>query len=89
MNSAQPTAKHYLKQFVGSYFPSLFYPKIESDKIFPLGKNFKNLLEETGYFHIQATKPDTVGETFFFLHFLNKFFVVTIAFKNLADYFVL
>jgi len=61
MNSAQPTAKHYLKQFVGSYFPSLFYPKIESDKIFPLGKNFKNLLEETGYFHIQATKPDTVG----------------------------
>ena len=63
MNSARPKPKHYFQQFVGSFFPFFFYPKIESDKIFPLKRNFKNLLEETGYFHIQATKPDTVGKT--------------------------
>jgi len=61
MNSARPKPKHYFQQFVGSFFPLFFYPKIESDKIFPLKRNFKNLLEETGYLHIQATKPDTVG----------------------------
>jgi hypothetical protein len=30
-------------------------------KVIPLGEKFKFLMGESGYFHIQATKPDTVG----------------------------
>lgn len=29
--------------------------------MFPLSSQFSFLLQETGYFHLQATKPDTIG----------------------------
>ena len=29
----------------------------------PVSEDFPFLLQETGYMHIQATKPDTVGKT--------------------------
>ena len=41
--------------------PTVFYPKIEANKLFPMKKMFVDLLTETGYLHLQATKPDTVG----------------------------
>lgn len=47
---------------VGSYFPS--FVGVESEKYdvyFPLSKVLSNIVEESGYFHIQATKPDTIG----------------------------
>lgn len=31
------------------------------EKTFPFGEKFKYMLRETGYMHIQATKPDTVA----------------------------
>ena len=34
----------------------------EARNIYPLKDTFKFFLEESGYYHIQATKPDTVGE---------------------------
>ncbi|XP_076238703.1 juvenile hormone epoxide hydrolase 1 [Calliopsis andreniformis] len=47
--------------FVGSCFPSLIVESEHYSKFYPFGETLKNLIEETGYFHIQATKPDTIG----------------------------
>lgn len=58
-----PAANVYL--MVSSLYPSLFMDKELSDKLFPLSDFFSNLLLEMGYMHIQATKPDTVGELVF------------------------
>ena len=30
--------------------------------MYPLSKHWAFKMEESGYFHIQATKPDTVGK---------------------------
>ncbi|XP_071958109.1 epoxide hydrolase 1-like isoform X2 [Antedon mediterranea] len=47
---------------IGSYFPSLiFSSKEDQDKVFPAGEKMAHIMLETGYMHIQATKPDTVG----------------------------
>lgn len=46
---------------VGSLWPSLVVEPELQDRMYPLGKHFSYTLEESGYFHLQATKPDTVG----------------------------
>ncbi|CAG9770472.1 unnamed protein product [Ceutorhynchus assimilis] len=46
---------------LGTTFPSLIGTEEELPLFTPVGKMFTNLLLESGYFHIQATKPDTVG----------------------------
>lgn len=50
-----------IKSFVASFCPSLFIDEQYVDWFYPLMPQFWNLLEESGYLHIQATKPDTVG----------------------------
>ena len=52
-----------LKLFIGSYFPSLIFddPEYEYKKLYPMWNSFKWVLRETGYYHIQSTKPDTIG----------------------------
>lgn len=50
--------------FLGSLCPSLIIDKKYESKIYPLSKWFHFQALETGYFHIQATKPDTVGKIF-------------------------
>lgn len=51
-----------LKTTVASFFPSYF---IEDPKyikwMYPFTKEFMFLIQETGYFHLQGTKPDTIG----------------------------
>jgi juvenile hormone epoxide hydrolase len=51
-----------IKTAIASFFPSYF---IEDPKyiswMYPFGKEFMFLLQETGYFHLQGTKPDTIG----------------------------
>lgn len=47
--------------FVGSYIPSLVVEKEHESKMYPLSHHYSRLVEESGYFHIQATKPDTIG----------------------------
>ncbi|XP_049789742.1 juvenile hormone epoxide hydrolase 1-like [Schistocerca nitens] len=50
------------KNFIGSFWPTLFVEQRYADKAFPYWEKFFGvILEEMGYFHIQATKPDTVG----------------------------
>nr|XP_050853843.1 juvenile hormone epoxide hydrolase 1-like [Vespula vulgaris] len=46
---------------LGAFFPSLVVDKQYEHKIYPLTNYFYRLIEETGYLHLQATKPDTIG----------------------------
>lgn len=59
-----PTARGgctIVKTLIGAVFPSLVVDPEQADRMYPLSKAFSYILEESGYFHIQATKPDTVG----------------------------
>jgi len=51
----------YLRQVVGEKWPSLIYTPAEMKIRQPQMKYLAELLKETGYMHIQATKPDTVA----------------------------
>uniref|UniRef100_A0A182QWG9 Epoxide hydrolase n=1 Tax=Anopheles farauti TaxID=69004 RepID=A0A182QWG9_9DIPT len=55
------TPLSYPKTFLAALRPSLFIDERYTDFYFPLGSKFSNIIEETGYMHIQATKPDTIG----------------------------
>nr|AEE61648.1 unknown [Dendroctonus ponderosae] len=56
------TKMTYVKFLIGNYWPGLIYEDYEMSTIYNTTANtLKFLTEETGYFHIQATKPDTVG----------------------------
>lgn len=50
------------KAFIGNYFPSLIgIPKEHERYLYPMSEKFSFLILESGYMHIQATKPDTIG----------------------------
>ncbi|XP_059061365.1 juvenile hormone epoxide hydrolase-like [Achroia grisella] len=51
----------FLKLLIGAVFPSLVVDPNLADRMYPLTNTISYILEESGYFHIQATKPDTVG----------------------------
>lgn len=54
----------FAKQYIASWSPRHFVPKPEYESFhFPGSDVLMNLIAETGYFHIQATKPDTIGTT--------------------------
>ncbi|XP_059470715.1 juvenile hormone epoxide hydrolase 1-like isoform X2 [Neocloeon triangulifer] len=48
-------------QIAASLYPPLFMDKQISDILYPMSDFYSNLALETGYMHIQATKPDTIG----------------------------
>uniref|UniRef100_A0A1A9UV51 Epoxide hydrolase n=1 Tax=Glossina austeni TaxID=7395 RepID=A0A1A9UV51_GLOAU len=50
-----------LKTIAAYFMPSLFYDKEHSKFFKPLPELFSHQMAETGYLHIQATKPDTIG----------------------------
>ncbi|XP_068634007.1 juvenile hormone epoxide hydrolase-like [Battus philenor] len=50
-----------VKALVGSLFPSLSVDPKYVNRIYPLKNLLSYILRESGYFHIQATKPDTIG----------------------------
>ncbi|KAJ0171963.1 hypothetical protein K1T71_012726 [Dendrolimus kikuchii] len=51
----------FIKTLVGAFIPSLIIDSHLADRMYPLTSFFAYVLEEFGYFHLQATKPDTVG----------------------------
>lgn len=52
----------YIKLALGSFWSSLVVSsEREQSMTYPLSWLFSKMLEETGYMHIQMTKPDTVG----------------------------
>ncbi|XP_066268895.1 epoxide hydrolase 1-like [Branchiostoma lanceolatum] len=51
-----------IKLLVGSVFPSLAgLSQADYDKVYPLWDRFLWVMSETGYLHIQATRPHTIG----------------------------
>lgn len=65
-----------VKGFIGSFYPSLFVEPQNIDFHYPAGEKFTYLIEESGYMHLQATKPDTIGKIFqleFINHKLNSY----------------
>lgn len=55
------TPMSMIKTFIASFYPSYFIEKRYVSYMYPFSKTFKFLMEESGYFHLQATKPDTIG----------------------------
>uniref|UniRef100_A0A182P364 Epoxide hydrolase N-terminal domain-containing protein n=1 Tax=Anopheles epiroticus TaxID=199890 RepID=A0A182P364_9DIPT len=86
------TPLSYPKLFLASLRPSLFIDEKYVDYYFPLGEKFSNIIEETGYMHIQSTKPDTIGSVLqgnpvgLAAYILEKFSTWTNpAYRNLPD----
>lgn len=63
----QPSkACEFLRLFLASTFPKFYFrdsadPEFEYKKQFPFGEKFSSMMRESGYMHLQATKPDTPG----------------------------
>nr|KAF6399709.1 epoxide hydrolase 1 [Molossus molossus] len=63
-NMAQLVPRNFypLTLFLGPRFRKLFgYTERDMELMYPLKKIFFSLIRESGYMHIQSTKPDTVG----------------------------
>lgn len=54
--------KAILKRMLYGLWPSLIVDKKYMHLVYPTGRFFSVLMSQTGYYHIQATKPETVGE---------------------------
>ncbi|XP_052740946.1 juvenile hormone epoxide hydrolase isoform X2 [Bicyclus anynana] len=50
-----------IKYIIGSLFPSLIVEDKYRNRMYPITDYVTFLLKETGYFHLQTTKPDTIG----------------------------
>lgn len=50
-----------LKGILAGVYPKGFIPEEHTDFVFPYVDKVKQALKESGYFHLQATKPDTIG----------------------------
>lgn len=51
-----------VKGFIASFYPSLFIAPENVDFFYPASEKLTYLIEESGYMHLQATKPDTIGK---------------------------
>lgn len=67
MAHVTPTLGIQLRLMVGSFFPDLICTESEKKFTYPMLDRYAFLLEETGYFHLQATKPETIGESYLLL----------------------
>lgn len=56
-----PSSKSMIKLFIASFYPSAFIPPQHEHFSFPVKDKLKFILANFGYFHLQATKPDTIG----------------------------
>ncbi|CAH0697360.1 unnamed protein product [Spodoptera exigua] len=45
----------------GTIWPSFIVEPTLADRMYPLSQYLRTIIQETGHFHLQATKPDTVG----------------------------
>lgn len=56
------TPLQFKKTVIGSICPSLVgIPKEHEWQLYPMAEKFTDVILESGYMHIQTTKPDTVG----------------------------
>jgi hypothetical protein len=77
-----------MKVLLGSLWPSLIVDETHADKVYPLGQHYAYLLEESGYMHLQATKPDTLGKSGKCRIYSSSFFYeITIVFYLINTHF--
>ncbi|CAH1130360.1 unnamed protein product [Ceutorhynchus assimilis] len=50
-----------IKTALGMLYPGWIVRKDHQDRVYPLWDKFMHRIRETGYLHLQATKPDTLG----------------------------
>ncbi|KAG6446905.1 hypothetical protein O3G_MSEX004676 [Manduca sexta] len=55
------TPKALSLTFISAIYPSAIVESMLADRMYPLKDYLAWLLSETGYLHLQATKPDTLG----------------------------
>lgn len=55
------TPLSWLKRIAGTLYPPAIVDEKYQERYYPMSAWFKNMMLESGYFHLQATKPDTVG----------------------------
>lgn len=46
---------------IGAFIPQLVVDNQYYSRMYPLSDHLSYLIEEMGYMHIQASKPDTIG----------------------------
>ncbi|XP_050306106.1 juvenile hormone epoxide hydrolase 2-like [Anthonomus grandis grandis] len=51
----------YIKTFLGQLYPSWVVKPEHQHRVYPLWRKLEGRIRETGYLHLQATKPDTLG----------------------------
>ena len=56
-----------VKYFVGSLFPSLIVDSKFKQRLYPIKDYLMYFVREGGYFHLHATKPDTIGMCLLFI----------------------
>ncbi|XP_048001399.1 juvenile hormone epoxide hydrolase-like [Leguminivora glycinivorella] len=54
-------ARSNLLLLLGALYPPLVVPAHQAHRMYPLGTFIANMTLESGYFHMHATKPDTLG----------------------------
>ncbi|XP_061705579.1 juvenile hormone epoxide hydrolase-like [Cydia pomonella] len=59
---ASASTSAILLNLIGAWLPSFVVEPHLADRMYPLSSTFGFLLEESGYVHLQATKPDTLGK---------------------------
>lgn len=55
------SASSTIWRIIGSFFPFLVVDSKYADRMYPLGYHTSRLIEESGYMHIQSSKPDSIG----------------------------
>lgn len=63
---------NHIKTFIAGYYPTAFVDAEFVDFHFPKSKHLIYLVVESGYMHLQATKPDTIGKSFGIILILNN-----------------
>lgn len=61
MCTTTPAKSNIFWRLVGAFIPWLVVENEHYSKMYPLGHHMSRLLEESGYMHIQSSKPDTIG----------------------------
>lgn len=54
----------HIKIILGSIYPRAIISEEQEHKLYPITKTYSNLILESGYMHIQSTKPDTIGKIY-------------------------
>lgn len=55
------TLSNVFWRLLGSILPWLVVDNEHYSRMYPLSNQLKYIIEESGYLHVQATKPDTIG----------------------------